>query len=268
MSRLAARAAALLGATLARAEPIHGGDLSEVIRIVLADGRRAIVKGGPAPSVEAAMLRAIAAAGTPAPAVLAVDDHVLVLEEIAGTSGPGQAWADLGAALARLHTTAGPRYGWPDDHAFGPVAIPNGWCDDWPTFWGERRLRTHLPFIPATLARRIETLAVDLPNRLPARPRPALLHGDLWGGNVMATGRRVTGLIDPACYHGDGEVDLAMLALFDRPPPAFLDAYGALPPGHAERRAVYSLWPALVHLRLFGGGYRGMVEGFLAAAGV
>ena len=29
---------------------------------------------------------------------------------------------------------------------------------------------------------------------------------------------------------------------------------------------VYALWPALVHLRLFGSGYRSMVEGFLNEA--
>ena len=33
------------------------------------------------------------------------------------------------------------------------------------------------------------------------------------------------------------------------------------------RRAVYSLWPALVHFRLFGSGYRAMIEGFLTEAG-
>lgn len=268
MSRLAETGAALLGAALRQATRMPGGDLSDIVRIVLADGREAIVKSGPAPPVEAAMLRALAAAGAPAPAVLAASDAALVIELLPAGDGPAGAWQNLGAVLARLHAAQGPRYGWPDDYAFGAIAIPNGFADDWPTFWAERRLLVHAPHVPAAIARRLEALAADMTNRLPARPRPSLLHGDLWGGNVLAHGGRITGLIDPACYHGHGEVDLAMLGLFDQPGRAFFEAYAPLEPGHAERAAIYSLWPALVHLRLFGAGYRSMVERFLAASGV
>ena len=52
------------------------------------------------------------------------------------------------------------------------------------------------------------------------------------------------------------------------PPDAFFEAYGPLAPGASERLPIYRLWPALVHLRLFGPSYRGMVEGFLHQAGV
>ena len=74
-------------------------------------------------------------------------------------------------------------------------------------------------------------------------------------------------MIDPACYHGDGEVDLAMLELFGAPPEAFWSGYGGTEPGRAERRPIYQLFPALVHLRLFGANYRGMVSGLLDASG-
>lgn len=271
MAGLAACGAALLGGRLRRAEPLPGGDLSQILRIVLDDGRRAIVKGGPAPAVEAAMLQAIADAGAPAPAVLAVDAEALVLEELPTGGALQAAWGDLGAALARLHAASGERYGWHRDYAFGPVAIANAWSEDWPAFWAERRLLAHLPELPRELGRRLEALAAGLPERLPRRPRPALLHGDLWGGNVLvdpgAGAARVSGLIDPACYYGCGEVDLAMLGLFDRPGPAFRAAYGDPEPGQEERLAIYRLWPALVHLRLFGAGYRGLVERLLESLG-
>ncbi|EJW12940.1 hypothetical protein A33M_1502 [Rhodovulum sp. PH10] len=267
-SPLAAHAAALLGAELTQADPLAGGDLSEISHIVLADGREAIVKGGPAPRTEAAMLQAIAKAGAPAPRVLAVDDGCLVIEQLSTGGSLGGAWGDLGTVLARLHATCGERYGWTEDYAFGPVAIENGFSDDWPAFWGERRLLVNGPHVSGALARRLEKLAADLPNRLPKTPRASLLHGDLWSGNVLADHGRVSGLIDPACYFGHAEVDLAMLCLFGRPSASFYQAYTPLAPGHAERLPIYSLWPALVHLRLFGAGYRGMVEGFLQQAGV
>lgn len=265
---LAQLGARLLVGELRRAFPVAGGDLSRIERIELTDGREAIVKSGPSPRAEAAMLEAISAAGAPAPAVLAVTSEILVLERLPAGSSPAAAWADLGRTLAILHATTGDRCGWPEDYAFGPVAIENRWTDEWPVFWGERRLEAHCTHIDRRLARRVEALARDLGNRLPAAPAPALLHGDLWGGNIVVDGDRISGLVDPACYFGHAEVDLAMLTLFDRPGAEFFENYGPLEPGHAERRAIYSLWPALVHLRLFGAGYAGLVERLLAAAGV
>jgi fructosamine-3-kinase len=268
MSPLAERAAGLLGGRLASTHSMSGGDLSEILCITLADGREAVVKSGPAPRLEAEMLKVIAAACVPAPKVLAADDTVLVLERLADRGGAGGAEADLGAVLKRLHAATGPRYGWGRDYAFGSVAIENGWSDNWCAFWGQRRLLSSVPHVPAALGRRLEKLADRLPDLIPRQPRPSLLHGDLWSGNVLTDGAAVSGLIDPACYYGDGEVDLAMLNLFGRTGSAFAAAYGVLASGWQIRRAVYTLWPALVHLRLFGSGYRSLVEELLARAGV
>jgi fructosamine-3-kinase len=266
MSGPADRAARLLNGVVRRAENLAGGDLSQVMRIFLQDGRTAVVKGGPAPRVEARMLQAISASGAPAPAILAVDDSILVLEALPGGGRLEDAWGSLGAALARLHCARGPRYGWAEDYAFGDVTISNCFADDWPQFWAERRLLVHVAHLPAGLARRVAALARDMANRLPARPPPALLHGDCWGGNALVSAGQVSGLIDPACYFGHGEVDIAMLGLFDHPGAAFFDAYGATPP--ADRLAIYRLWPALVHVRLFGSGYLALVDRMLTASGI
>jgi len=268
MNALAQSGAALLGGVLRRTDVLGGGSLSQIVRIALCDGREAIVKNGPAPLIEAAMLGAIAASGAPAPKVLAASSQALVIEVLADEGGLDRAWASLGGALRTLHAARGERYGWSDDYAFGSVAIENDWSDDWPRFWAERRLLNHQRHLPGGIARRVEALAADLPNRLPAAPVPSLLHGDLWGGNVLAESGRVSGLIDPACYYGHVEVDIAMLTLFDRPDTSFYSAYGPLEPGHEQRLAIYRLWPALVHVRLFGSSYRAMVEQHLIAAGV
>ncbi len=266
---IADAAAGLLAEPLAEWRGVAGGDLSAVIRLRLISGRGAIAKTGPDPRAEAAMLDAIRAAGAPAPRVLAVSGRVLVLEELAGRGGlDGAGWHELGMALRRLHGAEGTGYGWPVDYAFGAVAIRNAPCGTWPDFWAEQRLLSEVDALPSGFARRLERLARDLANRLPARPAPALLHGDLWAGNVLAADGRLSGLIDPACYHGHGEVDLAMLHLFGSPDAGFAAGYGALAPGRAERRVIYQLWPAIVHVRLFGGGYAGMLDGLLSRAGV
>jgi fructosamine-3-kinase len=262
---LAHAAAALLGGEAVRAEELGGGCLEQVTRIELRDGRRVVAKGGPAPRIEAAMLDALRAAGVPAPHVLAVDDELLVMKERRQRGTPAAAWSDLGRVVATLHAAEGERYGWPADYAYGPVGLPNAPTETWPEFWGERRLLAHADRLPPDLARRVAALAAHLPQRLPAHPRRSLLHGDLWGGNVLVDGDRVSALIDPACYFGHGEVDLAMLTLFDRPDARFFGAYPT-EAGLAERRPIYQLWPAIVHLLLFGGAYRGMVDRLLVEA--
>jgi fructosamine-3-kinase len=67
-----------------------------------------------------------------------------------------------------------------------------------------------------------------LRNRLPdliPNERPALLHGDLWSGNVMVTEQGQPALIDPAVYFGFREADLAHTRLFGGFDQRFYDAY-------------------------------------------
>ena len=102
---------------------------------------------------------------------------------------------------------------------------------------------------------------------IPRDPPPALLHGDLWAGNILVEGGRLAAFIDPACYYGHAEVDLAMLCLFSTPPDEFWEAYGGRDEGWEDRLPIYQLFPALVHLRLFGATYAPMVERLLDAVG-
>ncbi|WP_412508091.1 fructosamine kinase family protein, partial [Roseovarius sp. SYSU LYC5161] len=203
----------------------------------------------------------------PVPGVRHQAGDLLLLDALNETPASDAGWAALGAALRRLHISTADSYGWPEDYAFGSVGISNAPVSDWPRFWAENRLLAVPDCLPHDIRGRIDLLAHRLPDLLPASPPAALLHGDLWTGNVLFSGQNAF-FIDPACYHGDGEVDLAMLRLFGAPPPPFFEGYGPLPAGHTARQPVYQLWPALVHLRLFGGGYRGMVTRLLDAADV
>ena len=93
-------------------------------------------------------------------------------------------------------------------------------------------------------------------------PQPALLHGDLWGGNwASCDGAPV--IFDPAVYYGDPETDLAMTRLFGGFGPAFYDAYEARMPattGSHDRCKLYQLYHVLNHLNLFGSAYLGRAE--------
>ncbi len=106
-----------------------------------------------------------------------------------------------------------------------------------------------------------------LPGSIPEEP-PAKLHGDLWGGNLLVGPKGEPCLIDPAAYAGHREVDLAMMKLFGGFGPTVFSAYQESHPlaeGSAERVPLYQLYPLLVHVNLFGGGYVASVERALSS---
>jgi fructosamine-3-kinase len=267
VSAFAGRVAALTGVAEDRLERLGGESVSEVL-LVRRGGHTNVAKKSPSVAAEAAMLRRLAQASVPAPAVEGEYENVLLLGHVENDGVfSARAWEDLGRRLRILHGQESPTYGWPVDYAIGTIALDNRETADWPRFWGEQRLVATAAVLDRPWRERVERLAHRLPNLLPADPPAALLHGDLWTGNILVSEGAVVGFIDPACYHGDAEVDLAMLELFCSPPEAFRAAYGALAPGWRERLPLYQLFPALVHVRLWGAGYYAMVDRLLTAVG-
>jgi len=262
------RVAALTGVAEDRLERLVAESVSEVLLVRRPTGVISVAKQSPAVAVEAAMLRALAGAGLPVPMVEGEHEGVLLLEHVENDGlFSARAWADVGARIRELHRRGGEVYGWPVDYAIGTVTFDNRETDDWPRFWGEQRLVATASLLDRPWRERIERLARRLGDLLPASPPPALLHGDLWTGNILVRDGRLASLVDPACYYGHGEVDLAMLDLFSTPPEQFREAYGALEPGWRQRQPIYQLFPALAHVRLWGPGYHAMVDRLLEAVG-
>ncbi len=229
---------AIDGARIVSIAPFATGNAATLWRLELSDGRRSVAKAGPGMELEAAMLRHLAAASTlPVPAVWHAAPELMVMEYIEGGGRSGPA-AERHAAelLAALHGVAAPRYGFAYDTTIGPLPQPNPEMDDWPSFYGFRLL--HMGRAALAEARidtaflsRLERLAARLPNLLgPCQP-PALIHGDVWGGNVLV-GRdgRVAAFIDPAIHHADPEVELAFTTLFGTFGEAFFGAYNEIRP--------------------------------------
>jgi len=121
------------------------------------------------------------------------------------------------------------------------------------------------------MVQRIEKLATKLGDLLEEPNEPSLLHGDIWSGNVLAGDHHITGFIDPAIYFGHPEIELAFISLFNTFGPRFFNHYNELrpvTPGFFEtRRDIYNLFPLLVHVRLFGGGYVSSVDENLTRLG-
>ena len=96
--------------------------------------------------------------------------------------------------------------------------------------------------------------------------KPALIHGDLWGGNFICGKGQTPVLIDPAAYYGHREADISMMHLFGGFHPSLFNRYQEefpLEKGWKERVDIHNLYPLLVHVNLFGGAYESQVVGIL-----
>jgi fructosamine-3-kinase len=274
------------GATDARR--VGGGDINEAWRVTLADGRVAFVKtrtdAGPGEyAIEAEGLAWLARPGAlRTPRVIEVGDDYLALEWIEPGRMDSAGVEELGRGLAATHAAGADVFGVPRrDGAgvgggaetggarFGSLALPNEPTADWPSFYAARRLR---PLVEIARERgSLSDAGLGAVERVceriaelagPAEP-PARLHGDLWGGNVMADTQGRPWLIDPAAYGGHREVDLAMLRLFGAPSERVFSAYDEITPlseGWQHRVQLWQLSPLLVHAVLFGGSYPAAVE--------
>lgn len=268
---LAATIEALGQGAVVSVEAFPGASLNEVSLVTFEDGRTAVAKRGPPEQIEreALLLRHMRAmTAAPLPSVLATASGVMLMEALPNDGRIASAWPSIAQGLKLLHAPTEPRYGFRFDYMLGPIAQPNGFSDDWLGFWRDRRLLPLARPLPAAARRRVEALGKRLGELIPAAPRPALLHGDCWAGNLLVADGLLTGFVDPACYYGDVEVDLAMLTLFASPNAEFWEIYGERDKGWPEREAVYQLWPLLVHLRLFGSSYMPRIDTRLTRLGV
>lgn len=172
-------------------------------------------------------------------------------------------WRELGRGLANLHKNLSSTFGLDHDNYIGSLIQSNSQTDNWIDFFIQSRISPQLKLaidkgkLEANLVKKFETLFSNLPSLLPVE-KPSLLHGDLWNGNIMCNDVGRPFIIDPAVYYGHREMDLAFTYLFGGFDSGFYHSYSEvfpLEPGFDKRVDIYNLYPLLVHVNLFGGGY-------------
>ncbi|REJ80167.1 MAG: ketosamine-3-kinase [Bacteroidetes bacterium] len=186
----------------------------------------------------------------------------LLLEFIEAGKRKQDYWEKCGRQLANLHKHSQDKFGLDHNNYIGSLQQTNTYSKSWTEFFLEERLMKIgqdliSPYYDL-LRKRIEEIV--------PHEKPALLHGDLWNGNLLTGPEGEAYFIDPSVYYGHREMDLAMTELFGGFPSEFYASYNeAFPqnPGFKIRRDLYNLYPLLVHVKLFGVGYAQQVKSIL-----
>jgi protein-ribulosamine 3-kinase len=196
----------------------------------------------------------------------------LFMDYISSSIRNSNYWQELAIKMAELHQQTNAQFGLKDNNFIGSLPQQNDFTDNWLSFFINHRI---LPLVQLATDRNlvsnlfvddIERLLKNLANLLPIE-RPALVHGDLWSGNLMVDSQGHPCLIDPAVYYGHREMDLAFSHLFGGFEQSFYDAYQEvypLEPDFDSRVDIYNIYPLLVHLNLFGKSYLRQIESILA----
>jgi fructosamine-3-kinase len=263
--------------------PVGGGCINHAMRLETGQGVYLLkYNSDPLPSMfqcEAEGLRLLAAThSVRIPAALAYEEATggrpawILLEFLEG--GPSGDAGKLGEQLAGLHRLGvsphtPPAYGLHNDNYIGSSRQVNAWETDWARFFADYRLRPQMELgqrtgrVSGDRRKRLEKLIERLPGLLSGyQSVPSLIHGDLWGGNVIP-GPDGLVLIDPAVSYSDREAELAYTQLFGGFSSRFYAGYNSawpLDPGYPARRDLYNLYHLLNHLNLFGESYGGEVD--------
>jgi len=256
-----------LNRQIAMVAPLSAANNAHIYRLTLKGGGVCVAKvAEQGMDVEAFMLGYLKnRTKLPVPAVYYSNDHVIIMEFVESHHAMDDA-AQVNAAelLAELHAIHSARYGFERDGLIAMLPQPNTESDDWVYFFTERRL---LPMANGALSdgkidkkimKQVEKLAGKLGSYIKNPAPPSLIHGDIWSGNVLSVRGRVSAFLDPAPYYADPEIELAFIRAFNTFGDPFFRRYRELHPltdGFDERADIYSLYPLLIHARIFGLSY-------------
>ena len=262
----------VLGQPAHRLTPLSGGCIAEVFRAELQDGRPIVIKAGSGLEQEGRMLRYLDEhTKLPVPDVIHSEDNLLIMSWLpSGDRLSGVAEEHAADLIVGLHDITAHHFGFDSKTVIGGLPQPNPNSAAWIDFFRDHRLlhmarEAHkIKRLPLNTMARLEKFSETLETRLLEPVAPSLIHGDLWGGNILCFDNKITGLVDPAIYFAHAEIELAFTTLFSTFGERFFKRYQEhrpIAPGFFEERlSIYNLYPLLVHVRLFGGHYVSQVE--------
>lgn len=198
-------------------------------------------------------------------------DALLLLEFIKSEPRQKDFFSVFGKSLAKLHSQSSDKFGLDQDNYIGSLPQSNKQHDDFISFFIDERLEKQNTIayndgkISKNDLKKLQALYGKLNEIFPVE-KPSLLHGDLWSGNFIEDEKGAFCMIDPAVHFGHREAELSFTKLFGGFDKEFYDSYHSVFPleaGFDARTDIYNLYPLMVHLNIFGGGYINDVKGVL-----
>lgn len=266
--------------TITSMERVSGGSINQAAKVILQNTGPCFLKWNKTadPDMfekETSGLEMLSGAGTGllVPGVIACKTSpegtgFLLLEYFEQGIASEKSHINFGHALAELHKNHKETFGLDHDNYIGRLPQANNPHDNWTDFFIEERLEPQLKMaldsgkLSQGIVSNFETMYRSLPEIFPPEP-PALLHGDLWGGNYFYNRDGDAVIYDPAVYYGHREIELAFTHLFGGFSAEFYSAYQDILPLEEhfhQRKDIYNLYPLLVHTNLFGGSYARQVK--------
>ncbi len=187
---------------------------------------------------------------------------------------PSKTNGDLLDAIISLHSKKSNNYGFNFDTQIGGLQQSNSKSKNWVEFYRDRRLSYIFDLInknqpmDKTINTKIELLLKKIDNFIPNKPKPSLLHGDLWEGNILFKNKKFSGFIDPGSFYGHNELEISYLRWFN---PTFIDRnflnryndHIGIDKYYINYEPIYQLYYSLLNVYLWDRSYIENVSGLL-----
>ncbi len=181
---------------------------------------------------------------------------------------------DLLKAIVKIHSFSTKYYGFKFDTQIGGVQHKNNYEKNWANFYVNTRLNYFFELANKTnllnevLNIKIERVMKQINNLIPNTPKPMLMHGDLWEGNILFKDYQFVSFIDPGSFYGHNEMELAYLRWFN---PIFIDQdflskyneYIQIEKNYLSYEPIYQLYYALCNVVLWDKSYTAEVHNLL-----
>ena len=181
---------------------------------------------------------------------------------------------DLLGAIISLHSKRSNNYGFNFDTQIGGLKQSNSNSKNWVEFYRDKRLHYIFDLInknqpmDKTVNTKLELLLKKIHNFIPNKPKPSLLHGDLWEGNILFKNKKFSGFIDPGSFYGHNELEVSYLRWFNPKfiDMNFLDKYNdhiSIDKYFVNYEPIYQLYYSLLNVYLWDRRYIENVRGLL-----
>ena len=201
------------------------------------------------------------------PKIIFGNEKYLITEYIENNNKiPKETNSDFLKAIIEIHSFSNNSYGFKFDTQIGGVKHENKYKKNWAEFYLNTRLHyffnlaNKANLLDKNLRDKIDTVMKKINNLIPNKPKPMLMHGDLWGGNILFKDYKFVSFIDPGSFYGHNEMELAYLRWFN---PIFVDnnfllkykEYIPIDKNYFIYEPVYQLYYALCNVVLWDKSY-------------